>query len=82
MRVAEDLRITLTDAQIEQFIEFFQSVKNLNINWSKVNDTISAAKDKWNEFANDESTKGLVDSFTNFVLELWDWVLSIFTTKE
>ncbi|WP_158599745.1 hypothetical protein [Lysinibacillus halotolerans] len=47
-----------------------------------MNDTISAAKDKWNEFANDESTKGLVDSFTNFVSELWDWVLSTFTTEE
>lgn len=79
LAVAKEMGIELNEEQVLKFIDFFKTVKDLDIDWSKVNDTISAVKEKWNDFANDEETKGLIDSITNFFSKLGDWLLSLFS---
>lgn len=78
-RVADDMGITLTDSQLDQLVDLFNKIKDLNIDWDKVNKTFESAKEKWNNFANSEEGKNILDSFISFMNSIWDGVKALFT---
>lgn len=78
-RLATELGINLTDAQLDQLVSLFNKLKGLNIDWDKVNDTINTAKNKVEEFAQTEEGQNIINSFMNFLKALWDSFISIFS---
>lgn len=78
-RVAEEMGISITEDQLNQLVELFNKIKDLNIDWEKVNQTFEAAKDKWNQFAESEKGKNIIDSVIAFMNSIWDGLLSLFT---
>lgn len=78
-RVADDMGITLTDSQLDQLVDLFNKIKDLNIDWGKVNKTFESAKEKWNNFANSEEGKNILDSFISFMNSIWNGVKALFT---
>lgn len=76
--VASGLGITLSEERLQQLIDLFNRIKDLNIDWDKVNRTIDAAKDKWDEFAASEEGQGIIDAIINFFKAIWDWIVSLF----
>ncbi len=78
-RLAAELGINLTDAQLDQLVSLFNKLKGLNIDWDKVNDTINTAKNKVQEFAQTEEGQNIINSFLNFLKSIWDSFISIFT---
>lgn len=77
--VAKDFGITLDDQLLDKLVNLFKKIKDLNIDWDKVNDTLKSAKDKWDDFVSSEEGKGIIDAIFNFFKAIWDWFLSIFS---
>lgn len=77
--VAKDFGITLDDQLLDKLVNLFKKIKDLNIDWDKVNDTLKSAKDKWDDFVSSEEGKGIIDAIINFFKAIWDWFLSIFS---
>ncbi|MGF7535787.1 DUF1002 domain-containing protein [Bacillus mexicanus] len=78
-KVANDMGITLTDSQLDQLVDLFNKIKDLNIDWDKVNKTFESAKEKWNNFANSDEGKNIIDSFISFMNSIWDGIKAFFT---
>lgn len=77
-RVANEMGITLTDDQLQQLVDLFNKIKDLNINWEKVNQTFKSAKEKWDNFAQSEEGKNIIDSFISFMHSIWNGIKSFF----
>lgn len=75
---ATEMEVPLTKEEEEQLVSLFDKIKGLNINWEKVNETLGAAKEKWNNFVNSEEGKSIIQSFTAFVKSLWNGFISLF----
>ncbi|WP_231514800.1 DUF1002 domain-containing protein [Oceanobacillus salinisoli] len=80
-RLAEELGISLTDAQLDQLVSLFNKLKGLNIDWDKVNQTIDTAKDKVAEFAQSEEGQNIINSFMGFLQSIWDFLVSFFAKE-
>lgn len=78
-RLASELGINLSDTQIDRLVDFFNSLRNLNIDWGKVTDTIDATKNWIRDFAESEEGQGVVQSVIGFFKSIWNWFLSIFS---
>lgn len=81
-RLAEEMGLTLTDEQLDQLVNLFNKLKDLNIDWDKVNDTIDKTKDWINDFAESEEGQGIITAVKDFFSALWDWFKSVFTNEE
>lgn len=81
-RLAEEMGLTLTDEQLDQLVNLFNKLKDLNIDWDKVNSTIDKTKEWINDFAESEEGQGVIDAVTNFFRAIWDWFKSVFTNEE
>lgn len=78
-RVAAEMGISLTSEQLNQLVDLFNKIKDLNIDWEKVNQTFDAAKEKWNNFAESEEGKNIIDDLISFLNSLWDGIVSVFS---
>lgn len=78
-RVAKELGIDLSDLQLNRLVELFDKLRNLNIDWGKVTDTIKATRNWISDFAESEEGKGLVKAIGDFFKAIWDWFLSVFS---
>ena len=81
-RLAEEMGLTLTDEQLDQLVNLFNKLKDLNIDWDKVNNTIDKTKDWINDFAESEEGQGIITAVKDFFSALWDWFKSVFTNDE
>ena len=78
-RLADELGINLSDAQLDRLVELFDKLRNLNIDWSKVTDTIDATRNWISDFADSEEGQGLIQAIGDFFKSIWDWFLSVFS---
>src|SRR5699024_11278483 len=78
VRLANELGIELTDAQLDRLVELFDKLRNLDIDWGKVTDTIDATKNWIKDFAESEEGQGVIQSLANFFQSIWNWFLSVF----
>lgn len=81
-RLAEEMGLTLTDEQLNQLVSLFDKLKNLNINWDKVNETIDKTRDWLNDFTQSEEGQGIVNAIRDFFRAVWDWFTSVFTNDD
>lgn len=77
--VANELGITLSEERIQDLIDLFNKIKDLDIDWQKVNNVLDGAKEKWDDFKNTEEGKGVIDAIVTFFKSIWDIIASFFT---
>ncbi|MGN5650710.1 DUF1002 domain-containing protein [Bacillus sp. Brlt_9] len=75
---AKEMEVPLTQEEQEQLVSLFDKIKGLNINWEKVNETLGAAKEKWDNFVNSDEGQNIIHSFTALVKSLWNGFISLF----
>jgi len=81
-RIAKELGITLTEAEINSLISLFNKMKNVNIDWNQVNDQLSKAKDKISTFLQSEEGKTFLQNIIDILKEIWNAIKSIFSQDQ
>lgn len=81
IEVAGDLNINLTDQRIDELIQLFKKIQQLDIDWEKVNQVLDQAKEKWDEFASSEEGQGVINAILNFFKEIIDIIVSVFSKE-
>ncbi|PGT83782.1 hypothetical protein COD11_12255 [Bacillus sp. AFS040349] len=79
---ANELGITLSEADINSLIELFNKMKDLNIDWNQVGQQLDQAKDKISNFLNSEEGQTFLKQLEDFFVALWNAIISIFTNDE
>ncbi|KHF41846.1 DUF1002 domain-containing protein [Halalkalibacter okhensis] len=79
-RVAAELGITLTDEELNGLVSLFMRMKDLNIDWSQVQDQISRVRDNLDEFLNREDTQGFIKNFLDLINRLIDSLRGLFSS--
>ncbi|GKU81069.1 DUF1002 domain-containing protein [Niallia sp. NCCP-28] len=76
---AKDLNLTLTEQQTNSLIEFFNKLKELNIDWNQVGDQLQNAKDKLTNYLESEEGQGFLDKVKEFFVSLVDAIKNFFS---
>lgn len=79
---ANELGITLSEADINSLIELFNKMKDLNIDWNQVGQQLDQARDKISNFLNSEEGQTFLQQLEDFFIALWNAIISIFTNNE
>ncbi|MBM7604488.1 uncharacterized protein YpuA (DUF1002 family) [Metabacillus crassostreae] len=79
---ANELGITLTEEDINNLINLFNKMKELNIDWNQVGQQLEQAKDQISNFLNSEEGQSFLQQVQEFFIALWDAIISIFTNSE
>lgn len=77
-RVAERLGITLTDDELNSLVSLFNKMKDLNINWDKVQDQLQNVRDNLDGFLNKEETQSFLQKFIDFIISIIDGIKGLF----
>ncbi|WEG14678.1 DUF1002 domain-containing protein [Pullulanibacillus sp. KACC 23026] len=78
-QVADNMGIKLTADELNQLVDLFNKIKNLNIDWTKVNQTYQTAKAKWDQFSNSDQGKSIISSFLAFLKSIGHAIMSFFS---
>lgn len=55
---AKQVGVTLSDADIQKLVDLFDKMRTMHINWDQVGNQMQQLKDKVNQLANSDQTKG------------------------
>ncbi|WP_066257343.1 DUF1002 domain-containing protein [Neobacillus drentensis] len=78
-QAANDLNVTLTDEEMKRLMDFFNKLKDLNIDWNQVSDQLNKAKDRISKFLQSEEGQGFLDKLKQFFIWLIDAIKAIFS---
>ncbi|PLS01633.1 DUF1002 domain-containing protein [Neobacillus cucumis] len=78
-QAAKDLNVTLSDAEMNRLIDFFNKLKDLNIDWNQVSDQLNKAKDRISKYLQSEEGQGFLEKLKQFFIWLIDAIKSIFS---
>lgn len=70
LNAANELGITLTDAQIQSLIDLFNKMKELNIDWNQVGEQLNLAREKLSDYLQSEEGQ-------NFLIKLQEVFVSL-----
>jgi uncharacterized protein YpuA (DUF1002 family) len=78
-QAAKELNVTLTAEEMQRLIDFFNKLKDLNIDWNQVSDQLNKAKDRISKFLESEEGQGFIEKMKQFFIWLIDAIKSIFS---
>jgi len=78
-QAAKDLNVTLSDAELNSLIDFFNKLIDLNINWNQVSDQLNKAKDQISKFLQSDEGQGFLEKLKQFFIWLIDTIKAIFS---
>jgi uncharacterized protein YpuA (DUF1002 family) len=78
-RVADDLGIKLTDSELNTLVDFFNRLKDMNIDWNQVKDQLSATKEKVTTFLQSEEGQSFLDKLKQFFVDIINAIKSLFS---
>lgn len=78
-QAAKDLNVNLTDDEMQRLMDFFNKLKDLNIDWNQVSDQLNKAKDRISKFLQSEEGQGFLEKIKQFFIWLIDAIKSIFS---
>ncbi|WML45173.1 DUF1002 domain-containing protein [Neobacillus sp. PS3-40] len=76
---ASELSVKLNENEMQTLIDFFNKLKNLNINWNQVSDQLHKAKDQISNFIQSEEGQGFLEKVKQFFIRLIDAIKSLFS---
>ncbi|RHW41196.1 DUF1002 domain-containing protein [Neobacillus notoginsengisoli] len=77
-QAAKDLKVDLTNEELQSLTALFNKLKDLNIDWNQVGDQLNKAKDKFSKFLESEEGKGILASLKKFFTSIADAIRSFF----
>jgi uncharacterized protein YpuA (DUF1002 family) len=78
-QAANELNVTLTDEEMKRLMDFFNKLKDLNIDWNQVSDQLNKAKNRISKFLQSEEGQGFLDKIKQFFIWLIDAIKAIFS---
>ncbi|ETI70372.1 DUF1002 domain-containing protein [Neobacillus vireti] len=78
-QAAKDLNVKLSDKEMQRLIDFFNKLKDLNIDWKQVSDQLNKAKDRISKFLQSEEGQGFFEKIKQFFIWLIDAIKSLFS---
>ncbi|WP_307347150.1 DUF1002 domain-containing protein [Metabacillus malikii] len=81
-KCASDLGITLSETDLNNLIDLFNKMRDINIDWNQVGQQLDKAKDKISNFLNSEEGQSFLQSIKEFFIALWNAIISFFTGNE
>lgn len=78
-RIAQELGITLTEEELNQLVELFNKMKDLNIDWDQVKTQLTDLKDNLNEVLNKEETQNFFEKIIDWFIQLIDKIKAFFS---
>lgn len=81
-RVASELGIELTDAQLQSLVDLFNKLKDLNIDWNAVGNQLQEAKDKLSNYLSSEEGQTFLEKLKGFFVSLIEAIKSFFSSNE
>lgn len=78
LNAAQQVGVQLSDQEVQSLVDLFNKMKNLNIDWNKVGQNITVAKDKVNTFLNQPETQNVIQKLGDFFKALIEAIKSWF----
>ncbi|GHH98128.1 DUF1002 domain-containing protein [Neobacillus kokaensis] len=78
-QASKDLNVTLSENELQNLIDLFNKLKNLDIDWNQVSDQLNKAKDRISKFLHSEEGQGFLEKIKQFFIWLIDFIKSIFS---
>lgn len=78
-QAANELNVKLTDAEMKRLMDFFNKLKDLNIDWNQVSDQLNKAQDRISKFLQSEEGQGFLEKIKQFFIWLIDTIKAIFS---
>ncbi|MCM3724462.1 DUF1002 domain-containing protein [Neobacillus cucumis] len=78
-QAAKDLNVTLSDAELNSLIDFFNKLIDLNIDWNQVSDQLNKAKDQISKFLQSDEGQGFLEKLKQFFIWLINTIKAIFS---
>jgi uncharacterized protein YpuA (DUF1002 family) len=76
---ANELSVKLDENQMQRLMDFFNNLKDLNINWNQVSDQLNKAKDQISKFLKSDEGQGFLESVKQFLIKLIDAIKGLFS---
>jgi uncharacterized protein YpuA (DUF1002 family) len=76
---ANELSVKLDENQMQRLMDFFNNLKDLNINWNQVSDQLNKAKDQISKFLQSDEGQGFLESVKQFLIKLIDAIKGLFS---
>lgn len=80
---ADQVGVTLSDADVQKLVDLFNKIKDLNIDWDSVGNQLQKAKDKLHQLAGSDKAQGFLSSIFSaigqFFKALFDALASLFS---
>jgi uncharacterized protein YpuA (DUF1002 family) len=76
---ANELSVKLDENQMQRLMDFFNKLKDLNINWNQVSDQLNKAKDQISKFLQSDEGQGFLESLKQFFIKLIDVIKGLFS---
>jgi uncharacterized protein YpuA (DUF1002 family) len=71
-QVATELGITLTDAELDMLVDFFNKLKAMDIDWNQVKEQLSATTEKISAYLQSEEGQSFLQKLQDFLNRLLD----------
>lgn len=78
-QAATELNVNLTNEEMKRLMDFFNKLKDLNIDWNQVSDQLNKAKDRISKFLQSEEGQGFLEKIKQFFISLIDAIKAIFS---
>jgi uncharacterized protein YpuA (DUF1002 family) len=78
-QAATELNVNLTDEEMKRLMDFFNKLKDLNIDWNQVSDQLNKAKDRITKFLQSEEGQGFLEKIKQFFISLIDAIKALFS---
>ncbi|WP_337999883.1 DUF1002 domain-containing protein [Paenibacillus urinalis] len=70
INIANNLNITIPEAQLNGLVDLFMNMKDANINWNAVGDQLEQAKQQFTDFIESEQGQGILAAIKDFFVGL------------
>ncbi|MFC3882782.1 DUF1002 domain-containing protein [Bacillus songklensis] len=77
-QVAKEMGITLTDAELDTLVDFFNKLKSMDIDWNQVKEQLSVTKEKISTFLQSEEGQSFLQKLQEFLNSLINAIRALF----